>query len=582
MSDCFLEGTRARATVDAMRLSAAEPAREPDFTLRAEVSGLLVGALLCVANLYMGLKTGIWDSGHVTASILAFALASGRLTRLENNVAQTTACAAGAVPAAAGLLGAIPALQLLGVQVPRWGIALWGLSLGVLGILFAVALRKRLLEDEQLPFPTGVATAEVIEALHAGGTGARSRTRALVTGGAIGAVVAWFRDGKPSLVPGSIPFPGTLAGVKLGAFGIGASVSPLLWGVGMVVGPHIALSMLFGSAIAWGGLVPWLVHGPLHTPALRDRLADWLSWPGTALLVGAAFVALVQQLGAARDAVRDLRWILRGTSRRNSSELVIGICAVLATVVVGKTAFGLRPWHTLVAVLLSVIGASICARSAGLTDVSPLGPIGQLTQLVYGLFAPGAPAVNIAAGSIVAGDATQTPVALWSLRAGRAVQAPVRAQIGGAFFGCAVGALVCIPAYAAFVRAYGIGSTRLPVPTALQWKAMGEIVARGPDALPQGATLAAAAAGAFGVIVSVLGATRLGRYLPSVFAMGVGMLIPFEYSLAIVAGAALVSIGRRFRPEFWSRYAAATGGGLIAGDAVVGFFAALLTSVGLL
>src|SRR5437899_9630734 len=87
---------------------------EPDLTARALASGLAVGALLCVANLYMGLKTGIWDSGHVTASVLAFALASGRLTRLENNLAQTTATAAGAVPAAAGLLGAVPALEMPG------------------------------------------------------------------------------------------------------------------------------------------------------------------------------------------------------------------------------------------------------------------------------------------------------------------------------------------------------------------------------------------------------------------------------------------------------------------------------------
>src|SRR5437879_1429320 len=219
----FLEGIRAHARLATMRLSVAEPAREPDLTVRALVSGLLVGALLCVANLYMGLKTGIWDSGHITAAILAFALVSGRLTRLETNVAQTAACAAGAVPAAAGLLGAIPALQLLGRRVPGWGIALWGLSLGVLGILFAAALRKRLLEDEQLPFPTGVATAEVIEALHSGGAGARTRTRALVRGSAIGALVAWFRDGKPTLIPSSIPFPGRLAGVPAASWGIGVS-----------------------------------------------------------------------------------------------------------------------------------------------------------------------------------------------------------------------------------------------------------------------------------------------------------------------------------------------------------------------
>src|SRR5438128_9340968 len=104
-------------------LREAQLATEPDLTARALISGLAVGGLLCVANLYMGLKTGIWDSGHVTASVLAFVLVSGRLSRRENNVAQAAATAAGAVPAAAGLLGAVPALELLGRGVSGWGIA---------------------------------------------------------------------------------------------------------------------------------------------------------------------------------------------------------------------------------------------------------------------------------------------------------------------------------------------------------------------------------------------------------------------------------------------------------------------------
>src|SRR5712691_910662 len=131
-----------------MRFAAGEPAREPDLTLRALASGLLVGALLCLANLYVGLKTGFWDGGQITSSILALSLASGHLNRLENNVAQTAACAVGAVPAAAGLLGSLPALQLMGVRVPAWGVAFWGLALSVVGILLAAALRRRLLEEE--------------------------------------------------------------------------------------------------------------------------------------------------------------------------------------------------------------------------------------------------------------------------------------------------------------------------------------------------------------------------------------------------------------------------------------------------
>src|SRR5438128_83060 len=170
----------------------------------------------------------------------------------------------------AGTVGVIPALQLLGVPVPGWGIALWGLALGLIGVMIALALRRRLLEEEDLPFPTGVATAEVIEVLHAGGPEGRGRARSLLTGGVAAAVVAWFRGGKPALIPEILAMPGRVAGVPLESLGSGGSTSPLLWGVGIVVGPRIAIGLLSGSVLGWLVLGPWLVRGPVHVaPDLR-------------------------------------------------------------------------------------------------------------------------------------------------------------------------------------------------------------------------------------------------------------------------------------------------------------------------
>ncbi len=564
-----------------VRLSASEPLREPDLTLRALASGLLVGALLCIANLYMGLKTGLWDGGQITASVLALALASGRLTRLENNVAQTAACAVGGVPAAAGLLGAVPALQLLGVRVPGWGIALWGLALGVVGILLALALRRRLLEEEDLPFPTGVATAEVIEVLHAGGAEGRGRARSLLTGGLAAAVVAWFRGGKPALIPESLAVPGRLAGVPVDLLGIGLSTSPLLWGVGILVGPRIAIGLLTGSVLGWIMLGPWLVRGPLHVAPDRGALSSWLSWPATALMVGAALVFLVRQAGMISGALRDLRSVASDRSRARLQAALLAAGAALGTVVVGKVVFDLSPLHTVLALLLSVLGSSVCARSAGLTDFSPLGTVGQATQAVYGALAPGQPAVNVAAGSVVAGAATQTSMLLWSLKAGRLLRAPVRGQAAAALAGCVVGAVLCMPAYGLLLRAYGLTSPDLPMPTALQWKAMGEVVAQGLAALPPGALRAVVVAGAVGIVLAMAEETRVRRFFPPAVAVGLGALLPFEYSLTISCGAALVAVGGRFwrlRPDA----AGVAGAGLIAGDALVGISVALLRSFGLL
>ncbi|MCA1827514.1 MAG: OPT/YSL family transporter [Myxococcales bacterium] len=532
----------------------------PELTVRALASGLAVGGLLCVANLYMGLKTGIWDSGHVTASILAFALASGRLTRSENNVAQAAATAAGGVPAAAGLLGAIPALELIGRAVPGWGIALWGLTMAVIGILFGATLRKRLLEQEKLPFPTGVATAEVIEALQ---KGTSDRTRPLMWGGVVGAVVGWFRDGKPAVIPAVLSVPG------LSTYGIGVSLSPLLWGVGMVVGLRIALSVLLGSVLGWAVLAPWLVSGPLHVAANRGAIWNWLSWPGTALLVGAALVALLQQAGAFAGALRDLR-----SASFRLQGVLLGLGAALVTVALGKIVFDLHPLHTALALAVSVLGASVCARAAGLTDLSPLGPVGQATQALYGGLAPGQPAVNIAAGSVVAGDACHGPILLWSLGAGARHGTSPRSQITAAIAGSVLGSLVCAPAYVLLVRAYSLGSARLPAPTGIQWKAMGEVVAQGLSALPPGALSAVAAAAAVGIALAALGRVR---WLPSAMAMGIGVLVPVDYAMAFVLGALLVKVFPALREK-----GAVAGAGLIAGDSLVGIAVALLMSFALL
>jgi len=558
------------------------PAPERDLTVRSLVSGLLVGALLCIANLYMGLKTGFWDGGQITASILALALTSGRLTRLENNVAQTAASAVGGIPAAAGLLGAIPALQLLGIHVPGWGIALWGLALGFVGVMIALALRRRLLEEEDLPFPTGVATAEVIEVLHAGGPESRGRARALLTGGLAAAVISWFRTGKPAIIPEVLSVPGRVAGVPLESLGIGLSTSPLLWGVGVVVGPRVAIGLLSGSVLGWLVLGPWLVRGPLHLAPDRGAISSWLSWPATALMVGAALVSLVHQAGMVSGALRDLRSVASGRSRARLHAALLAAGAAIGTVVIGKVVFDLRPLYTVLALGLSVLGASICARSAGLTDLSPLGTVGQVTQAVYGAIAPGQPAVNIAAGSVVAGAATQTSMLLWSLKAGRLLRAPVGRQVAAALAGCVLGALLCMPAYGLLLRAYGLTSTDLPMPTALQWKVMGEVVAQGLAALPPGALRAVVAAAAVGIVLATAEESRARRLVPPAVAVGIGALVPFDYSLTIACGAAVVVVGGRFWP--WLRTAAAgvAAAGLIAGDSLVGVAVALLRSFGAL
>ncbi|HYV65241.1 MAG TPA: OPT/YSL family transporter, partial [Myxococcales bacterium] len=380
-------------------------------------------------------------------------------------------------------------------------------------------------------------------------------------------------------IPESLAVPGRLAGVPANLLGIGLTTSPLLWGAGIMIGPRITIGMLSGSVLGWIVLGPWLVRGPLHLATDRGAISDWLSWPATALLVGAALVYLLRQAGLIARAVRDLRSV---ASERSVTPVLFAACAALGALVVGRIVFHLSAWHTGLALLLSVLGSSICARSAGLADFAPLGTVGQATQAAYGALAAGRPAVNVAAASVVAGVPTETCQLLWSLKSGRLLGAPVRGQAAAALLGCVVGTFLCMPAYGLLLSAYGLASPDLPVPTALQWKAMGEVVAQGLAALPAGALRAAVVAGLSGIVLAVIEESPLKRFAPPALAVGIGALLPFDYSLTMFCGAAVVAVSTRLGLGPRPAIAAAAAAGLVAGDSVIGIFVALLRSFGLL
>ena len=108
-----------------------------EVTLRAVLVGLGIGAVLAIGNVYIGLKTSWWDSGNVTAAVLGFALLAPGARRgrrpyslLENNITQTAAGAVAIMPPALGLLGALPALQLMQHHFSAWAIGAWGFPTG--------------------------------------------------------------------------------------------------------------------------------------------------------------------------------------------------------------------------------------------------------------------------------------------------------------------------------------------------------------------------------------------------------------------------------------------------------------------
>ncbi len=218
------------------------------LTVRAVLSGMVIGMIMCLSNLYVILKTG-WSMGvTVTACILAYGfftvLRKLRLTKadfspLENNAMGSVASAAGYMTGG-GNMAAIPALLMLtGAMPDPYLLVLWFAAISTLGVFAAIPIKRQLVNVEQLPFPTGTATAQTIKALHSDGPEAKRQSRFLFVGAVISALVGLARGLKwkgasgqavGPLLPASIDLPGTLAGAKAGAFTLGIEPSLLLVG----------------------------------------------------------------------------------------------------------------------------------------------------------------------------------------------------------------------------------------------------------------------------------------------------------------------------------------------------------------
>ncbi|RKH06402.1 OPT family oligopeptide transporter [Corallococcus sp. CA053C] len=561
-----------------------------EWTARSLGMGLLIGALLAVTNLYMGMKTGWWDSGSITATVLGFSglSAYGRrrgvpYTPLENNLTQTAASAVGAMPAAAGLLGALPALALLGVAVPGWGIAAWGLVLGTVGVLVAGLLRRRLLEQEALPFPTGIATAELISTLHAATpTEARDtpagRGRTLVGAGLLAMGVTWLRDARGAL-PAMVGLPGSVGGTALSSLTWGVGVSPMLLAVGMMTGLQLALSMLLGAGVAWGVLAPVLLRVGVVMGAGYESLSAWLTWPGVGLMVGAAVVSLGAQARDFLSAARDLRSV--GVNRSGLPRWTLGVAAVacVLAVALGGVLFGLGVPSMVLALVLLVPLCAVCARGAGQTDVSPVSQMGNLTQVVFGGVHPGELAPNVAAGSVVAGAAAQTGVSLWSLKAGHLLGASASRQLAAQLVGVVVGAVVAVPAYLLLVDAYGLGTASLPVPAAAQFRAVAEVSVRGLAGLPPHAGVGALVGCLVGAVLTLASRGRAARWLPSPVAMGIGFITPAFFAVTLCLGAGMAAMARRWSPKVTDDHVPALGSGALVGESLMGLIIAATTAL---
>lgn len=265
--------------------------RLPEITLKGVLLGIVLAVLLGAANTYLGLKAGLTVAASIPAAVVSLAVLKAFRNHniLENNIVQTVASAGTSV--ASGAIFTIPALLLLGYwkDLHYWETTFIVIVGGVLGVLFSVPIRRALVIEENLPFPEGQATAEVLKAGEQAGSG----IGALILGGSLGAAYKVIQGGFRTWTdePAST--------VRLGGntvMGLGFNLQPALVGVGAIIGLPIAILVFLG------GVLGWFVGIPLYTAFANDlNLAS----------AGRGGISMMQAAGNSLDALPSVVWSQR-------------------------------------------------------------------------------------------------------------------------------------------------------------------------------------------------------------------------------------------------------------------------------
>ncbi len=568
--------------------------RVPQLTVRAVLLGAGIGLVMCLSNLYAGLKTGIIFGVAVTAGLLAHSThgvlrrftRGSPLSELETNSAQTVASSAGY--ATGGALVSVNGAYLLvtGHHPPAWTLLLWTLCLSALGVFFALPLKRQLIDRERLPFPSGTAAAVTVRALHAAGGDSRSPTRALGLGGLVAGLVTFARDGLGRL-PYLVPFPGAVGGTPLASLGFGMETSLLATGAGAMLGLRTTASMLLGALLCHGVLAPRLLaSGGLAAP---EAMLSWSLWPGAALLSSASLLHFALR---GRALGRALRGLAPGRSASPVDGLqvprswFIGGVGVLslAAVALTQVGFGIPAHLGLLAVGLSFVLCLISCRITGETDVTPSGPLQQVTQLTYGALLPQNVVANLMTAGITATTAASSADLLSDLKSGHLLGANPRRQFLAQLLGCLVGAVAVVPLFYLLVPGReALGDARFPAPAAFMTAGVAEVLSTGLGGLPpsaRSAVLWAALAGAVLTLAEHLLPERARRWVPSPMGLGLAFLLPASTALSFFLGGVAAAAFQRARPEASERYLLPVASGLIAGESLVGVAAAVLRSPG--
>ncbi len=595
----------------------------PQLTLRAVVMGSFLGGFMSLSNLYVGLKTG-WGLGvAITACILSFAIYQTLMTLfpklfgspmslLENNCMQSTASSAG-YSTGGTLSSAIAAYLLItGRSIPWAVLTAWTFFLASLGVFMAIPMKRQMINIEQLKFPSGIAAAETLRSLHSKGAEATAKARSLGLAGLFGAAIAWFRDaGKPFSIPALLQFPGTLGGQPWANWTISFEMSAIMIAAGAIMGWKIAWSMLLGGIINYGLVAPWVAaHGGIDLSHLGYRtIVSWSTWTGASMMVTSGLLNFAFQWRTIGRALGELGnlfkpnlksttqgtqvsgAVLTSRQRLNAIEVPTSwflsgtLLSGMGCIAVLYLAFGTSIWMGILSVLMTFFLSLVACRATGESDITPVGAMGKITQLLFGAIAPTNLVTNLMTASVTAGAAGSSADLLTDLKSGYLLGANPRKQFIAQFIGIFAGVLVVVPAFHLLVPdASALGTTRWPAPSAQVWAAVARLLSNGLHSLHPTAQVGLAIGGLIGITLPLLERRfpKSSPWIPSATGLGLAMVIPFFNSLSMFIGAFTALVLEKRLPKISEKYVIAVSSGVIAGESLMGIIVALLTASGII
>ncbi len=593
-----------------------------ELTIRGVFLGAIITVLLTAANVYLGLKIGITFATSIPAAVISMAVLrnfSGA-TIQENNIVQTIASSAGTLSA---IIFVLPGLIMVGwwTGFPFWlSTAVIALG-GILGVMYSVPLRRALVTGSDLPYPEGVAAAEVLKVGTGEGGGAEENKRGLAMIVIASVVSAAYQF---------LTYMGFVTGEASrtfragdGATSVSALMSMALIGVGHLVGIAVGIAMFSGMLISWAILVP-------HFTAIDPTFA---AAPDLAKFVGGVFKAKVRFIGAGTIGVAAVWTLLKiigpiiaglraalaanraraaqGNASLDIAERDLPIGIVGGTILVSMIPIGLllaafaqtapiaaAPGLTIAAtvayiLVAGVVIAAVCGYMAGLIGASnsPISGVGILAVLGISLIlvaifgrhlgidaTKSLVAYALFVTAIVFGVATISNDNLQDLKTGQLVGATPWKQQVALILGVLFGAVVIPPILTVlntafgFVGAPGAGPNALAAPQAALISSIAQGVLGGN--LDWNLVGLGAAIGAGVVVLDEL-LKRGGKYSLPPLAVGMGIYLPMDITLLIPVGAFIGWFYNRWaerspNPAFAERLGVLMATGLIVGESLFG------------